>query len=186
MAANAKARNDEVQSKLGVAAKEIGAEHMAGPPKTAERILRKAVDDYGTGADAVPDPVMEVKDSTRATFKVDDPAGQLAAIREAVGKQFEITRVKNGYNDVHSAAGYKDIKLNFRNSDGSQSELIIATPEMLDAKEHRGGHALYVKTQDTQLPPAEVLRLNGEMQALYRDAERRTAERLARSRTGAA
>lgn len=153
-----------------------GVTHLPGPPKAWDRILRKAVNDYG----AEKNPLDHVKDSVRCTLAAGNPEKQFAAIRDGIAAKFSIDGTKNGYEKVIGDAGYRDIKFTVKAIDGTKAEVIVATPEMLRAKNELGGHELYVQSQRADITKAEASVLTLKMRELYGRAEALATARQAR------
>lgn len=169
VAGRSHAVNDSFQSAVKIIADETGAIHVPGPSKQAARIHEKAVNDYGGD-------VAKVQDATRATVTLGS-AGELNKYIQAIGKQFEVVRVKNGLDN----AGYQDVKVNVRLPNGDTGEILLATPEMLKAKNELGGHKLYEQARGADVPTAVREQLEAEMKRIYSAAGADSANRLASS-----
>lgn len=167
----AQAVNDNFHNSVQKVTSAYGLNYSPGPVKGTDRILEKAVNDYGGD-------VSKVRDSVRGTIPIPNPKDAQQYI-DALGKQFDVTRVKNGYEDTGS--GYKDIKVNVQTKDGHQGEIILATPEMLSAKNDQGGHTLYEKARDPNTAPGERQQLQQQMDKLYGDAHTAASKRSASS-----
>ena len=161
------------QKDLADIASSLGVDYRPGPIKTVERIAEKTTREYGGN-------VGKVRDVVRGTLVVDNPQN-LQGIVDNIGRRYQITRVKNGYENMPAARGlYKDIKVNVVGPNGVPSEVIVASPEMIRAKSILDGDKLY-KEARTTVDSAKLQELNGKMQKLYAEAESAEAKRLASS-----
>jgi hypothetical protein len=170
VADRAKAIDKDFQGSMGEIAKSLGLNYMAGPVKSGKRILQKGVTDYAGDFN-------RVKDAVRGTIMLGNP-DNFQDVVSRIGSQYEIMRIKNGYETASN--GYKDVKVNVRLPDGSISELILATPEMIRAKEVLGGHQLYEEARVT-VDRARLDELEQQMNRLYADADQAAARRIASS-----
>jgi hypothetical protein len=167
LADSAKANDPAFQAKIAQLASDQGLGYKPGPPKTANRIDEKTANENGGD-------FSKIYDATRATVSVPDPrqmAGHIAAIQE----QYPLARpVKDGMNNE----GYQDVKVNVKLPDGSNGEVLLATPEMLEAKHELGGHALYEEARTTE-DATKLATLEAQMKDLYQTAQAKTQARLA-------
>lgn len=168
LAAAAERANAPFQSAMKDAAARLGVDYHEAPVKRVERILEKGVSDYAGD-------MTKVQDTVRGTMQIQDPA-QLDTVLQELSQAGQVARVKNGYDGY--TGGYRDIKVNIRTPDGHLSEVILASPEMLEAKHDLGGHKLYevVRTGNDELGKAAR-----EMEELYSRAAAAEDSRLAAS-----
>ena len=163
--------NDHFQSNIQRTADSLGLKYFAGPVKKAERIREKALADYSGD-------IMRVQDSVRGTMELNDPA-DVANIIKQLESQHDVVRVKNGYEN--EITGYTDVKINIRTPDGHVGEIILATPEMLKAKNDLGGHHLYNEWRTLKKSDPKAQELAAKMDELYGNAQAETARRLTSS-----
>ena len=163
--------NDHFQSNIQKTADTLGLKYFAGPVKKAERIQEKALADYSGD-------IMRVQDSVRGTMELHNPA-EVAAIIKQLESQHDVVRVKNGYENEIS--GYTDVKINIRTPDGHVGEIILATPEMLKAKNDLGGHHMYNEWRTLDLNDPKYLELEKKMNDLYAEAHQAAVRRVASS-----
>lgn len=164
---SAKAADPAFQSGVQRVTKAFGLNYIPGPVKSVARTLEKGATDYGGD-------FTKLKDTIRGTIPVPNIDNTQSVI-EALGKQFQIERVKNFKSD----AGYYDIKVNLKTADGHVGEVILTTPEMLDAK-NGAGHKLYEAARVSK-DPAEKAQLVAKMQELYGQAHEAASSRRASS-----
>lgn len=160
----------DFQSTLAEIAKDTGNNYHAGPIKSADRVAEKAITDYGGD-------LKRVKDAVRGTLEVENPRDLQATINK-IANRFKITNIKDGY--ANNMPGYKDVKVNVRLRNGNQAEILIATPEMLEAKNELGGHELYEQARTT-VDASKLADLEAQMHKLYDAADAALDKRLASS-----
>lgn len=158
------------QETLAEIAKDTGNRHLPGPVKSAERVAEKATNDYAGDLD-------KVKDSVRATIEVSNPRN-LQGVINKIANRFKITNIKDGY--TQNMPGYKDVKVNVKLPNGKQAEILMATPEMLKAKNELGGHELYEQARTT-VDAKKLADLETQMRTLYDQADAVAERRLASS-----
>lgn len=164
-----KQHHADFNGRVETIAKNLGVEGRVGPPKKADRVAEKALADYNGD-------ISKVRDIVRGTINLDDP-NNLARHLDEINKNFEITRIKD--KDLFTP-GYSDVKVNVKLPNGREGEILLATPEMLFAKNKLGGHKLYVEARTTQ-DMDKLAGLNKEMNDLYAQAAFSTKRRLASS-----
>jgi hypothetical protein len=162
--------NTGFQASMQAVAKELGLTYVEGPVKGFKRTLQKGITDYNGD-------FTKVQDTVRGTLEIADPK-RVQEVIETLKDKVDVIRIKNGY--YNQAIGYKDVKVNIRTPDGHVAEVILATPEMLRAKNELGGHELYEQARTT-VDAGELAKLETEMQRLYGAAEEETSRRLASS-----
>jgi 8-oxo-dGTP pyrophosphatase MutT (NUDIX family) len=103
-----------------------------------------------------------INDGVRAGFQINAP-GQSDAIVNELAKHFEVG--DEGWQVT--PAGYFDRKVMVRFPDGQVGEVQIWHPDLLEAKEHGGGHKLYEEWRS--LPPGDprISPLVDQMKELY-------------------
>lgn len=148
---NHDALNDEAQS----IADGLGLTFFRAPVKTMARMMEKVTDKYGGDH-------KRVGDVARAGVTVDTPE-DAAAFIAALGRRFHI--IDEGWSET--PAGYFDAKLMVRFDDGTVGEFQMWPPGMFDAKENRGGHAMYEEARLPETPPERVSELEAQMRELY-------------------
>lgn len=173
MAAAVAPDNKGFSEGLSKVASALGTGSGMGPLKKAERIAQKADSDYEGD-------VTQVRDAVRGTLVIQNPA-DLTKYTAEISKSFEITRVKDGFS---SAPGYQDAKINVKLPSGYEGEILVAGPEMLEAKYNGGvetnfvpGHDIYDAVRVPGLPSDVSDELTEQMTQLYNTA---TADQNAR------
>jgi hypothetical protein len=162
--------NPKFQASMKDISKELGLTYQEGPVKGFDRLLEKGTLEYDGD-------FSKIQDSVRGTIHVDNPRN-VQGIISKIGERHEITRVKDGY--ANKMPGYKDIKVNVREPDGTIAEILLATPEMLKAKYELGGHKLYEQARTT-VDAKELAQLETQMNKLYGEADAAAERRLASS-----
>jgi hypothetical protein len=136
-------------------AKEIGVVFKNPGPKKRDRLEKKLAKPGRTPA--------KITDAARGGFDVTKP-GQADTIAAAFAKKFQIADEGWAVTNV----GYLDRKLMVRFPNGQMGEVQMWPPDMLDAKELKGGHKHY---EAWQALPAEdhvgQAREMAAMRALY-------------------
>ena len=180
VAQEASADHADFQAHLNKIASDLGQTHVAADVKKAETIAAKAHVKYGNEAD----PLSGVKDVVRGLVTVPD-LKNVDSVIKSIGEKYPITRVKDSTEEGGlNNAGYKDIKVNVKLPSGHNGEVILTTPEMLNARTSiaeggLGGHDLYDKYTDPSTGPAEKAAALAAMQKIYGDADRAATSRLA-------
>lgn len=111
-----------------------------------------------------------IRDLVCGTVIARDQAG-IRSILDAVGKSFEIVRVKDKFAQPQ-ADGYRDMLVNVRTPNGHVAEIQVSTREMAEAKSLLG-HKIYNVTRELQeLPESPEVRglineLNGVSRQYY-------------------
>ncbi len=161
-------------------ASRVGLDYYPGTIKKVERVLEKAISDYHGD-------VSKVRDSVRGTIEMSEPK-DIERVLQEIGQVGEVTRIKNGYTGevTDMATGqtmhepvrmgeYRDIKINVRTPEGHDVEVILATPEMLSAKDDFGGHELY---QQVRIKSEGWQEAKRKMQALYNSVHEAEVARM--------
>jgi hypothetical protein len=148
------------QQRLGDAGREIAKEAGVtfidpGPKTNRQRIVEKTASKPGRTA-------ASISDTSRGGFVLSAPE-QGDQIVQALAKRFEVA--DEGW--ARTPEGYVDRKVVVRFADGQLGEIQMWEPHVLDAKERRGGHALY--EQMRALPPGspELPGLLAKQRELY-------------------
>lgn len=149
------------QARLGEAARAVGAElgleftdpGVKGQARAAEKLAEKG----GRAGN--------VTDIVRGGYVLREP-GEADRVVRGLAQHFEL--IDEGW--VETKAGYVDRKILVRFEDGMVGEVQLWEPNLLEAKERRGGHTLYEEAR--RLPPdspkhAELL---AKMKVLYGEA----------------
>lgn len=108
------------------------------------------------------DSTREITDVVRGGFVVKAPADAEDVV-SALARRFRI--LDEGWNV--SAAGYFDRKVMVQFDDGTVGEVQIWHPDMLAAKEERGGHKLYEQMRDLKPDDPKFVELLDAQRALY-------------------
>jgi hypothetical protein len=147
------------QKQVSNTAKELGLKYFSGPVKKVPRVVEKTVTDYGGDFE-------RMKDLSRGTIILDNPA-DINKVIDRFKKEYDIFEIKDTINATF--VGYKDTKIITRNGSVLR-ETIIATPEMLTAKNDLDGHNLYdqvrIKEGDWQSTAKVMDRLYDESTSL--------------------
>lgn len=171
--ANAQKADPVFQRTMSRVADDHGLEYHPGPVKSADRTFDKVMTEYGGDH-------TQVKDSVRGTITLHDHSPKaIQAVVDKVGEQMRVLNVKNLYKKFDS--GYRDVKLTVETPTGHKGEIILATPEMLQAKHELGGHELYQIARDESRPAEDRALAGQQMRALYNQAHEVTNKRLASS-----
>jgi hypothetical protein len=171
---NAEKDNQELQDLIKNVASEHGGNAIEGPVKKIHRTLKKTMDDYKGDHNRMKDIIrgtIETPDNTPANIKkiVDN-------IEAKHGKAFEIKNVEHTPN--HD--GYTDTKVIIETKNGVKGEIIIASPEMLKAK-NGPGHKLYeiANSKGSKYTKEDKEKALAQMQKLYSGAQEAANKRLA-------
>lgn len=150
------------QQELGTIGEELAAKHQVefrdpgvkAREGSAEKMVRKG---YET--------VKELTDVVRGGFVVDTPAAADAVVAD-IAARFPI--IDEGWR--MTVAGYFDRKIMVQMPDGMLAEVQFWHPDMLDAKDARGGHQLYEAMRGLKPDNPKWAELLDQQRAVYREA----------------
>ena len=134
-------------------------ENPKGVARILEKIAEKEAINNGNKV-----PLARITDATRGTFVLNHPSDARKVIDE-LSKSYEM--IDEGWRTIPDTH-YTDRPLLFRDpATGLIGEIQLSHPDLLDAKDHRGGHELYEEARKLPNGNARKDELNGQMQRLY-------------------
>jgi len=131
-------------------------------PKGVARILEKLAEKEKEAGGPV--SIARITDTARGTFVLNHPDDAEKVMNE-LAKTHEI--IDEGWRTIPDSH-YTDRPLLFRDREtGLIGELQLTHPDLLDAKDNRGGHKLYEDSRSLPKGHPDIPSYNAKMQALY-------------------